>query len=460
MKSLRGESHEALPEPISRRSQVFWRRSLYGLLGALAVGFIIYVLQPQPLVVDLATVARGDFQVTINAEGKTRVRDRYGVTAPVTGDLQRLSLQVGDRVRAGDTIAQIDPLPLNNQVKAAQGRLSSAQAELAGVNSQRPKPAAVAQAQARIEAAQAAQAQAQTRVEEAAAALTQAQRERDRLTTLYEQGGVARQELEARHLATTQRQQELTMARQQVTATAAEVEAARAARRLITAEQRDPDYLVGVYQGQIAAIEAELVSLADAARRTTVTAPAAGQVLTVIEPNRRYVTAGTPLLTLGDPKKLELVIDILSTDAVQVRPGARVIVNRWGGDQPLKAQVRLVEPAAFTQISALGIEEQRVNIIADLHQPPPTLGDGFRVEAQIVLWEAQQVLQVPISALFRCEPDWCAFVVDQGRAQRRSLGLGRRNDQGAVVESGLAVGDQVILYPGDQVGPGRRVRGR
>jgi HlyD family secretion protein len=325
---------DPLPDLIPRRSQVFWRRGLYGLLGALALGLILYALRPQPLVVDLATVARGDFQVTINAEGKTRVRDRYGVTAPVTGDLQRLSLQVGDRVRAGDTIAQIDPLPLNNQVKAAQGRLRSAQAELAGVNSQRPKPAAVAQAQARIEAAQATQAQAQARVEEAAAALAQAQREGNRLTTLYRQGGVARQQLEVQQLAATQAQQQLTMARQQVTATAAEVEAARAARRLMIAEQRDPDYLMGVYQGQIAAIEAELVSLADAARRTTVTAPAAGQVLTVIEPNRRYVTAGTPLLSLGNPKNLELVIDILSTDAVQVRPGARVIVNRWGATNP------------------------------------------------------------------------------------------------------------------------------
>lgn len=437
-----------------------WRRLVYLGLGMGVLGLIGYGLRPRPLVVDLATVVEQPLQVMVQAEGRTRVRDRFVVAAPVSGELQRLTLEPGDPVQAGDRVAQIAPLPLTSQVQATQARLRSAQGELAGVDRQRPKSAALAQAQDRIAATQAAEQQAQARVTQAQAALSQAQRERDRTATLYAQGGISRQNLESQQLTVTQRQQDLVAARQAVTQARAEIAAARAAWQVLAAQQRDPDYLIEVYQGQIAALEAELLNLADAARRTTITAPASGQVLTVLEPSRRYVTAGTPLLSLGDPTDLELVADLLSTDAVQVKPGARVLINRWGGDQVLQGRVKRIEPAAFTQVSALGVEEQRVNVVIALDHPPPTLGDGFQVQVEIVLWETPKALQVPISALFRCQSEWCAFVADQGRAQRRQVKLGRRGQAAAAVESGLTAGEEVILYPSDQVQPDTRVRGR
>ena len=437
-----------------------WRRLVYLGLGVGLIGLIGYGLRPRPLEVDLATAVEQPLQVTVQAEGRTRVRDRFVVAAAVSGELQRLQLEPGDPVQAGDTIAQIDPLPLTSQVKATQARLRAAEGELAGVDRQRPKSAALTQAQDRIAATQAVEKQAQARVTQAQAALAQAQRERDRTAALYAQGGISRQDLESQQLTVTQRQQDLEAARQAVTQARAEIAAAKAAWQVLAAEQRDPDYLLQVYQGQIDALEAELVNLADAARRTTLTAPASGQVLTVLEPSRRYVSAGTPLLSLGDPSDLELVADLLSTDAVQVKPGAQVLINRWGGDQVLQGQVKRIEPAAFTQVSALGVEEQRVNVVIELDKPPATLGDGFQVQVEIVVWETSKALQVPISALFRCQNDWCAFVANRGRAQRRQLELGHRSQTAAVVEAGLTAGERVILYPSDQVAPGTRVRGR
>lgn len=443
-----------------RRRPRWSRQGLY-ILGGLGLAALVgYALRPQPLAVDLATVERGELQVTVNAEGRTRVRDRYTIAAAVDGELQRIDLRAGDIVEAGAVIARLDPLPLSSRVEATQARRRSVEAQLAGVETQRPKPEALAQAETRIRAAQAAQAQAQAQVSEAQANLVQAERDHNRMATLESRGAIARQELEAMELAVTQRQQTLVTARQQVNTAQADVQAAQANLAQITAEQQDPDYLLEVYRGELAALDAELASLADNARRATIAAPAAGRVLTVLEPSARFVAAGTPLLTLGDPNSLELVIDILSTDAVRVSPGDPVYLERWGGEETLPAIVRQVEPAAFTEVSALGVEEQRVNVIADLTDPAASLGDGFRVDARIVVWQSDDVLTVPISALFRCDTDWCAFVKDNGRAQRRQIAIGPRSDFEAVVVVGLAEGDQVILYPGDQIEPGVRVQGR
>jgi len=439
-----------------RRRPRWSRQGLY-ILGGLGLAALVgYALRPQPLAVDLATVERGELQVTVNAEGRTRVRDRYTIAAAVDGELQRIDLRAGDIVEAGAVIARLDPLPLSSRVEATQARRRSVEAQLAGVETQRPKPEALAQAETRIRAAQAAQAQ----VSEAQANLVQAERDRNRMATLESRGAIARQELEAMELAVTQRQQTLVTARQQVNTAQADVQAALANLAQITAEQQDPDYLLEVYRGELAALDAELASLADNARRATIAAPAAGRVLTILEPSARFVAAGTPLLTLGDPNSLELVIDILSTDAVRVSPGDPVYLERWGGEETLPAIVRQVEPAAFTEVSALGVEEQRVNVIADLTDPAASLGDGFRVDTRIVVWQSDDVLTVPISALFRCDTDWCAFVKDNGRAQRRQIAIGPRSDFEAVVVVGLAEGDQVILYPDDQIEPGVRVQVR
>jgi HlyD family secretion protein len=453
---ISGNGVAPVPPPKRR-----WRRRwLYGLGGLGLAGLIAYAVRPQPIAVDLAPVERGALQVTVGAEGQTRVRDRYVIASSVDGELQRIDLRAGDTVTAGAIVARIDPLPLSSQVEATQARRRAVQAQIAGVDTQRPKAEALRQAETRIRAAQATQGQAQAQVTEAEAGLVQAQRDRDRMATLYAQGGISRQDLEAMELAVTQRQQALETARQQVSVAQADVQAAQANLAVLTAEQQDPDYLVDVYQAELAALDAELASLTDDARRTTITAPAAGRVLEILEPSARFVAAGTPLLSLGDPGGLELVIDILSTDAVRVSPGDAVQIDRWGGDENLQAIVRQVEPSAFTEVSALGVDEQRVNVIADFTDPAVPLGDGFRVDAQIVVWQSDDVLTVPISALFRCDTDWCAFVAEDGRAQRREVTIGPRSDFAAVVESGLAEGEQVILYPGDQIEADVRVRGR
>jgi HlyD family secretion protein len=410
--------------------------------------------------VDLAPVERGALQVTVNAEGRTRVRDRYTIAAAVDGQLQRIDLRAGDRVAAGAVVARLDPLPLTSQVEATAARRRAVVAQMAGVDTQRPKAAALTQAETRIGAARAQTAQAQAAVTEAEAALAQAERDRDRMATLERRGAIPRQDLEAMELAVTQRRQALATARQQGAVAQADLRAAQANLAVLTAEQQDPDYLLDVYRAELAALDAELATLADNARRTTIVAPAAGRVLAVLEPSARFVAAGTPLLTLGDPNGLELVIDILSTDAVGVFVGAPVYLERWGSDRTLQASVRRVEPAAFTKVSALGVEEQRVNVIADFDDASVPLGDGFRVDARIVVWQSDDVLTVPISALFRCEADWCTFVNEAGRAQRRQVAIGPRSDFEAVVEAGLAEGDQVILYPSDQIEAGVRVRGR
>lgn len=436
------------------------RAWFYALGGLGLLGVILYSLRPQPLAVDLAAVTLGELQVTIEAEGKTRVRDRFVVAAPVAGELRRIQLTVGDRVAAGAYLAQIDPQPLGHQAAALQAQIRALQAEKAGVETQRPKPAALNQAQTRIAAARAAHQQALAQVNQGQADLAQAERDRDRLATLQAAGAIAQQELELAQLAVHQRQQALQTARQQVVVAAAAIQAAQADLTVLTEAQQDPDYLLSVYQAQIASLEAELAQLATDTRRTTMTAPTAGQVLKVFEESARHVSVGTPLLELGNANRLELVIDILSADAVRVSPGDPVQVNRWGGEETLTATVRQIEPAAFTQTSALGVEEQRVNVIADFTTPPPALGDGYRVEARLVVWQAEQVLQVPVSALFRCDRAWCTFVATEGRAQQRQVELGPRSELAAVVRSGLDAGEQVILYPSDQVESGVRVAGR
>jgi HlyD family secretion protein len=237
----------------------------------------------------------------------------------------------------------------------------------------------------------------------------------------------------------------------------AEVKAAEEALQTLQAEQQDPDYLQNVYRAQIAGAQAELANLADQAQRTDISAPAAGQVLQLNQQSARYVQAGDPLVEVGNPGASELVIDVLSTDAEQVQPGDPV--KRAGADPPV-ATVRLVEPSAFTKVSALGVEEQRVNVIADWLTLPTGLGDGYRVDTEIVIWSAEAVVKVPVSALFRCQQAWCVFVDQHGRAAQQAVQVNQRNAFEAVVEAGLQVGDRVVLYPPDNLSDRQRISER
>ncbi|NJN11202.1 MAG: HlyD family efflux transporter periplasmic adaptor subunit [Richelia sp. RM2_1_2] len=454
------DSETATPAKLS-----IWKRLPhrlpYWLAGLGVLGLLIFALRPTPLAVDLETVQQGTLLDTVDAEGKTRVRDRFIIAAPLSGRLARIKLESGDSIEKGTVVAQIDSLPFNTEVQAQKARLQELQAQMAGVETQRTKPAALAQAEAQINAAIANQRQAQANYQEAQANLAQAIRDRDRARELTAAGAQSRKVREDAELLATRRQQEVKVAQQQVEAAVANVASARNALSVLQAQRQDPNYLLDVYRAQIASVEASLTNLADAAKRTTVKAPSAGSVLRVVQESARFVQAGDPLLEVGNAAQLELVVDILSTDAVKVKPGASIQIEHWGGDQPLQAKVRYVEPSAFTEVSALGVEEQRVNVIADFVDPPQSIGDGYRVEARIVTWFGKDVLKVPMSALFRCnEQAWCTFVEKDGKAQQRQIVISHRNDLSAAVEQGLTVGERVILHPTDQVTDGKSIRDR
>jgi len=395
------------------------RRISIGLAtgAALAVGWAL--LRPESVPVDVAPVVRSPLRVTVDEEGETRVRDRFMITAPTAGRLLRSELDAGDVVEPGMLIASIEPLPLDPRTHAG--------------------------ALARVEAAEATLSAARARVALTNAALEQARRSAARAEQLREKGTLSAEAHELAMLEQTRQEQEAAAARFAADAAEHDAEAARAA--LLTAQ----DSAAG-------AAAAPAGKRSGPSSRVEVRSPAAGRVLRVLEESERIIAAGTPLLEIGDPDSLELVIDVLSTDAVRIHPGARVLVEEWGGDGALEARVRRVEPSGFTKVSALGVEEQRVNVIADLAEPNPALGDGYRFEARIVVWEGPDVLQVPASALFRQAGAWSVFVVDGTRARRRDVTIGQRGGFAAEIREGLSPGETVVLYPSDRLADGVRIR--
>jgi HlyD family secretion protein len=367
------------------------------------VAFLAYTFRPTPVPIEVATVARGPLRVTIDEEGRTRVRDRYVVVAPVAGRVSRITLEAGAPVARGTVVAELSAAPLD-----PRGRLEAA---------------------ARLRAAEDAQRASAAAVTEARAGLAQARRNRVRAESLFSMNALSVDQREQAALAETTAVQRFEAADFRGQAAAHDVEQARAAVSGTTGVLR-------------------LLS------------PVRGRVLRIPEKSERVVAAGTPLLELGDPTRLEIVTDLLSEDAVKVRPGDRIIVDDWGGDRSLEAHVRLVEPAGFTKVSALGVEEQRVNVIADLDETPPQLGDGYRVEARVVLWEGAAVLKVPASALFQEGDRWAVFVVREGRARRQVVQVGRRSTLEAEITDGLTAGDQIVRHPTDKLADGVRVAAR
>lgn len=433
---------------------------LYALIWIGVAGAIALAFRPAPIAVDLGKVTSGPLQVTVTGEGKTRVKDRFVVAAPVAGRLQRIDKKVGDSVAAGETIAQLDPLPLNSQVSVAQAKLQELQAQMSGVETQRPKSQELLQAEARARSAQAGYQAASAQVAQVEAEWIQAKRDSDRTARLEQQGAVSRRALEAAQTLEKARSKELETARQQLNQAMQAVAAAREEIPLLQSQQRDPDYLLETYRAQIAAVEAELTNLADEASRTTITAPAGGTILRLPEASARFVQPGDTLLEIGDAKDLELVIDVLSTDAVKIQSGSDIIIQQWGGAETLQATVSKIEPAAFTEVSALGVEEQRVNIIGKFTDLEVPLGDGYRIEADIVTWQTKESLQVPVSALFRCELAWCVFIVNNNRAQPKEIEIGPRNPFSAVVTAGLTSGDIVILHPNEKIEENSQIKPR
>jgi HlyD family secretion protein len=400
------ESRSPAPAGGGSMAERFLTRRRIGWItaGVVALVLALLSLRPTALDVQVAEVGRGPLETTVDGEGMTRVRDRYLIAAPITGRVQRITLRAGDAVAGGAVVARITPLPLD--------------------------PSAAAQARAHLASAQAGLREAEARVAQAREALDQADRTAARMRAVADEGAISvetaeRAELE---LAAARRNHEAAVSRAQ--AVAAEVAAARAA-------------LLGTSPG--------------ATDVAVIRAPASGRVLSVPERSERVVAAGTPLIQVGDAHGLEVVVDVLSTEAVRVQPGAAMRIIEWGGDSALAARVRLVEPAGFTKISTLGVEEQRVNVIGDLLQAPPELGDGYRVQARIVTWSSPAVLKVPNSALFRSGGGWSLFVVDGGRARLRNVEIGHRGTHETEIRDGLESRETVILFPSDRIAVGARV---
>jgi HlyD family secretion protein len=289
---------------------------------------------------------------------------------------------------------------------------------------------------ARVQSAEALKREADERVERALSDYEQARRERERAERLAKDGLVSIQSLEQAKNTEVTSANDLEAARFKAQATASEVKVARAGLIAIDAERKD------------------------AARLVKLRSPVGGRVLRVIEKSERVVAVGTSIMVLGDPHKLEVVVDLLSTDAVKVMPGAIILLEDWGGEEALRAQVRTVESSAFTKVSALGIEEQRVNIVADFLDPPGPLGDGYRVEARIVIWESKDALKIPSSSLFRHGEGWSVFVIEEGKARRREVEIGHRSQLEVEILSGIVESEQVVLHPSNQIADGASVEAR
>ncbi len=391
-----------------------WRRRLAVVLAATAIiGLLVWGFRASPVLIDVESVSRGYLAVTIEDEGRTRVIDRYEVSAPITAETRRIVLDVGDAVKQGQIIVTLDTV--------AAPTLDAR---------------AVAQARARVAAAEAVVATAREEVKALEATARFARAEADRLRRLGAEDFIARSvveqaEAEAGRTAALHRSAEFRMR-----TAVFELEAARAA--LAYGGVQDPK----------------------ATRTIELRAPVSGRVLRRHFESGRVVQPGQPILVIGDPASLEVEVDVLSSDAVRIAPGMPVRLERWGSPEPLNGRVRRVEPVAFTKISALGVEEQRVWVIVEIVDPPERwerLGDGYRVNARFVLWQADDVLRVPTSSLFRHGDGWAVFVVSQRRSRLRQVEIGERGDRYTRVISGVAEGEPVIVHPSRDIEDGTRV---
>ena len=395
-------------------------RVLVWILVAAAIGAVGVALWPQPTPADIVTVTRVPLSVTIDEEGETRVRDRFLLSAPLAGRVLRIEHEPGDPVTAQETVLATflpsDPLLLDARSRA--------------------------EAEARVKAAQAALERARVDSNRALAEARYAETEFERYTELDESRLVAKDQVEAAALRATTATEAVRSAEFAVSAAEFQLEVARAS--LLQATGRS---------GAATTTDATI----------TLRAPISGVVLRRLRESEAIVAAGEPLLEIADPSRLEIVADLLSTDAVRITPGDSVLIEQWGGDTALNGRVRTIEPYGFTKVSALGVEEQRVNVVIDFEgaeQGGKTLGDGYRVEIRIVIWEADDVLTTPTSSLFRVDDRWAVYAVEEGHAVLREVEVGQRTGLDAEIVSGLEADDRVIAYPSDQIADGVAVTPR
>ena len=390
------------------------RKGWRWIAGVLLVALIVAGMWPAALPVETAKVTRGDLIATVNEEGVTQVRHRYIVSSPAAGQLRRIDLKPGATVIAGETVLAV--------LEPAGGDILDRRSR--------------AQAEARVRATRSQVDQAEAQRARAAAALNLAQSKATRQRSLAKQQLVSQQSLD---IAINQE------------ATAAQ-------------EDRASTFALQVARYELEQAQAVL-DRGDASGDTAdalmeIKSPVSGRVLRVMQESSRVVTSGMPILEVGDSTDLEVRVEVLSRDGVAIEPGARVWLEQWGGDFDLEARVRWVEPAAFTKVSALGVEEQRVNVLADLTTPPDqraNLGDGYRVEARIEKARRDNVIQVPAGALFQDEQTWSTFVLNGATVEKRTVQPGLSNGLQTEILSGLESNDTVVLYPGDRIEDGSRV---
>lgn len=397
------------------------RRKNRGYLWWIALGVIVVLLalglRPKPVSVEVREVSRGEMTVSVLEEGKTRIRNRYIVSPPIAGLLRRTPLRAGDKLEAGKTVvASLETQP--------SGFLD---------------PRAKAQAEAAVDAAQASVELRRAEVDRAKAAADLGEKERKRAKQLQADGTISVQEWDQVDSQAIVSERELRAA--EFAARVAEFELSQARAALVQAQQPG----------------------SDTNTLFEIRSPVDGVVLNVFEESSRIVTPGTPLMEVGDPRDLEVEVELLSQDAVSVRPGADLWIERWGGEKPLRGRVSIVEPAAFTKISALGVEEQRVKVRADfVDQPPPDhpLGDRFRIEARVITWHSDDVLRIPTGALFRRGGEWMTFKVIDDRARPTKVTIDHNSGIYAEVVDGVQAGDKVIVHPPDVVADGVKIEAR
>lgn len=382
-----------------RRKTVLWIASAIVLLVVLVLAF-----RPRAVQVETALVKRGAMSAAVQDRGQTRVVDRYVISSPVAGNLERIPFQAGDSVKAGELVARITPASLT----------------------------AVGNLQARAAVAQAAGAvsQAQATLGRTVAQEQLASKELRRIIALHTQGISSQQDVDAARANEQSAARDAQAARAEIAQANANLASARAA-------------LLAVHPGSGGVVELR--------------APVDSRIFSIPERSGRAVVPGDPIMTLGNPHEIEAVIDLLSEDAVKTAVGDPAFLIDWGGGHPLPGTVKNVEASAFTKVSALGIEEQRVHVIVSIPNPPAMLGDGYRVQGRIIIWSSDDAVQIPIGALTRFGSRWGTFVVDGARAKARVLDIGHRNDESAEVLSGTTVGEKVILHPSDAVSDGVRV---
>ncbi len=399
---------------VTKRRLVFW-----GFLAALLIAGLLLAFRPRAVPVDLVELRRGPLTVTVDEEGETRVRDVFVLSAPIPGRALRIDLDAGDPVVARETVV--------TQIEPSEPAFLDVRTE--------------AQAQAAVGTAEAAERLAAAEVEMAVAELDFATAEVERARELIRSDHISERRLEdaERHFRTSR----------------AALDTARAALRMRESELQQA--------------RSRLISPAEARRSGAacdcidITAPVSGRILRVLHESEGVVQAGDPLAEIGDPLDLEVVADFLSEDAVKIRSGQAVILDEWGGPETLAGTVRRVEPFGFTKVSALGIEEQRVNVVIDLADPRERwsrLGHGFRVEVRVVLWQGEDVLALPLTALFRNGGDWHVFAFEDGRARLRAVEVGQRTGLEAEILSGLNDGARVVLHPSEQIVEGVRLAAR